>query len=630
MKLGQAESLGMLDDHDRGVGHVDPHLDHRGGHQDLDLPGKEGSHDAVLLLPGHLAVDETHRELGKLLPIQPLEFLRRRLQVHLLGALHQGVDDVGLPALRHLVRNEPGHLGPGLGIAEDGPHGRPARRELVEHAQVQLAVEGQGQGPGDGRGRHDEDVRCGIPLRQRHPLPHAETVLLVHDHQPEAVEGHPLLDQGMRPHDQGSPARGQRRQGVPALRRPEPPRQERDFQPQGLHEAAESPGMLLRQDLRGSHEDGLPPSLRRQEHGEEGHERLARPHVPLEHAVHPPTGGHVRGDLLQHPRLGVRECEGEGLVQGPDQLVGPGMGDPGALLGVPVPDLGLDQLEEEELVEGEALPPDLRFRQRARTVQRRQRFSQAQEPEPLPLPFRQVFLPAHQPQEIVQVLLHDPPEDPLGDVLAGRIGHEDGAGVGGPLPPVVPGSGPPAPPLLPLPPFLPGAGHEDRLPGLELGPVVEPDRTGHQYGVSLPELPVEPRLPRPGHRDPARVVLDDGLEDLEAGTGRKNPLLPDPPDDGGVHPHVQAADGPDRGGVVVAARHVIEQMPGRDQPHPGQRLGAPRAHPLQELDRLVQKGEVHGVVPHVALVTRRRRRPPRRPLGRRSGGPPHPPPSPPV
>ena len=38
MQLRQPEPAGAQDDHDRGVGHVHPHLDDRGAHQDVGLP----------------------------------------------------------------------------------------------------------------------------------------------------------------------------------------------------------------------------------------------------------------------------------------------------------------------------------------------------------------------------------------------------------------------------------------------------------------------------------------------------------------------------------------------------------------------------------------------------------------
>jgi hypothetical protein len=44
VQLRQAQALGVLDDHQAGVGHVDAHLDHRGGHQQLQLAALEGIH----------------------------------------------------------------------------------------------------------------------------------------------------------------------------------------------------------------------------------------------------------------------------------------------------------------------------------------------------------------------------------------------------------------------------------------------------------------------------------------------------------------------------------------------------------------------------------------------------------
>src|ERR1700675_4327437 len=41
MELGEPEALRMLDDDERGVRNVEPHLHHRGGDQDARLPGAE-------------------------------------------------------------------------------------------------------------------------------------------------------------------------------------------------------------------------------------------------------------------------------------------------------------------------------------------------------------------------------------------------------------------------------------------------------------------------------------------------------------------------------------------------------------------------------------------------------------
>ena len=53
MKLGQSEPLGILDHHDRSIGHIDSYLDHRGGYQDLYLAASEPFHDIILLGLAH-------------------------------------------------------------------------------------------------------------------------------------------------------------------------------------------------------------------------------------------------------------------------------------------------------------------------------------------------------------------------------------------------------------------------------------------------------------------------------------------------------------------------------------------------------------------------------------------------
>ena len=60
MQLRQAEPLGVLDDHDRGIGHVDAHLDDSGRHEDMGPPaGKE--HHLVVFLGGlHAPVYHRH------------------------------------------------------------------------------------------------------------------------------------------------------------------------------------------------------------------------------------------------------------------------------------------------------------------------------------------------------------------------------------------------------------------------------------------------------------------------------------------------------------------------------------------------------------------------------------------
>ncbi|MBA7624126.1 hypothetical protein ES703_31530 [subsurface metagenome] len=79
MELGQAKALGVLNEHDRGIGDVDPHLNDRGGDQDVHLLILEVSHYLFLLITRHLAMNETDFEVR--------EDLRLKMFLHFGGGL---------------------------------------------------------------------------------------------------------------------------------------------------------------------------------------------------------------------------------------------------------------------------------------------------------------------------------------------------------------------------------------------------------------------------------------------------------------------------------------------------------------------------------------------------------------
>jgi hypothetical protein len=54
----EAEALGVLDHHQAGVGHIDADLDHRGGHQHIDLASGEGGHHRGLFVGLEAAVHQ--------------------------------------------------------------------------------------------------------------------------------------------------------------------------------------------------------------------------------------------------------------------------------------------------------------------------------------------------------------------------------------------------------------------------------------------------------------------------------------------------------------------------------------------------------------------------------------------
>ena len=93
MELRQTEPLRLLDDHHRGVRHVDAHFDYGGGDQDFDFAAFEAVHHILLLV----------RPLLPLVAHQPdagVALLRR----HYRG-VELGIDGLGNPKTRHSRRH---------------------------------------------------------------------------------------------------------------------------------------------------------------------------------------------------------------------------------------------------------------------------------------------------------------------------------------------------------------------------------------------------------------------------------------------------------------------------------------------------------------------------------------------
>ena len=120
MQLGDPEAVGALDHHDRRLGHVDPDLDDRRGHQHLELAGPEAVHDLLAGGGRHLPVHEPDPQPGQLAGGQPLELLGGRLRLDPQRLPDQRADDEGPVARRHLRA----HPLPGRRLAAHGP--RPA------------------------------------------------------------------------------------------------------------------------------------------------------------------------------------------------------------------------------------------------------------------------------------------------------------------------------------------------------------------------------------------------------------------------------------------------------------------------------------------------------------------------
>ena len=101
MKLGEAEALGVFDEHERGIRHVDADFDDGGGDEHVDLVRGKGAHDGILFLRLHLAVDGGDAQVGKdlLLQVRCIGGDGLALVGQLVVFRDHGADDIDLPPL---------------------------------------------------------------------------------------------------------------------------------------------------------------------------------------------------------------------------------------------------------------------------------------------------------------------------------------------------------------------------------------------------------------------------------------------------------------------------------------------------------------------------------------------------
>ncbi len=74
MELGEAEALGVLDDHDGGVGDVDADFDDGSGDEDLGFVFAEALHGFFFFFARETAVQQAQLEIWKNFPRQALVF----------------------------------------------------------------------------------------------------------------------------------------------------------------------------------------------------------------------------------------------------------------------------------------------------------------------------------------------------------------------------------------------------------------------------------------------------------------------------------------------------------------------------------------------------------------------------
>ena len=182
VQLGDAEPVGVADHHHRGVGHVDPHLDHRGGDQDVGLPAGEPAHHRVLLLAGQLTVQQLDpaarpagrrpaRRTGPRPRWRAADPPRRRPGPHRRPGRASSAAEIRAqttyacrPAADLLADPLPGPVDPArlaAGVDHDGADVGPAGRHLPQRGGLQVAEHRHRHRPRDRGGRHHQHVRSG-------------------------------------------------------------------------------------------------------------------------------------------------------------------------------------------------------------------------------------------------------------------------------------------------------------------------------------------------------------------------------------------------------------------------------------------------------------------------------------
>ena len=184
VQLRKPKTLGVLNHHDGGVGHVHPNLDNGGGHQKLNLPREEAGHYRLLLGGAEPAVQQAHRIAAKSAFPQPFGIFDRRNQPpgprgFLPGLLDQRTNQIGLPSLVEAVAHEAKRPLPLLRVDAVGGDRRAPGRKLPDQRDVEIAVEDQRKGSWNWGGAHHQSMHRPPLGRKGRTLCHSKAVLFV-------------------------------------------------------------------------------------------------------------------------------------------------------------------------------------------------------------------------------------------------------------------------------------------------------------------------------------------------------------------------------------------------------------------------------------------------------------------
>ena len=309
MELRQAEALRVLDNHHARIRHVDADFDDRRRDEDVQLARRERFHHAILAVAFHAAVQQADAVRRKHFRRKVVRHLGRRFQVDFQRLLHERIDHVRLPSRVELCANERVHVVATRFRLGDGRDREPSGRHVMNDRHVEIAIHRERERARDRRRRHDEHVGM-QPLRpQRRALHHAESMLLVDDHEAELFEADIALHERMRAHHERdrprlhfsellTPCGGRRRPG-----------QQRDAEARGLEQTRDVQEMLLGENLGRRHEGDLQSVFHLDDGRQQRNYCFTCADVPLEEPVHRLRPLQIVDDFLQRLLLAVGQAE---------------------------------------------------------------------------------------------------------------------------------------------------------------------------------------------------------------------------------------------------------------------------------------------------------------------------------
>ena len=314
MELGKAETLGILDNHHRGIGNVHAYFYDCGCYHDLSLALDETLHLLLFLGGLHLPVYHTYVVLGEVGAHGFVSFYKI-FHVALLALLDEWIYDICLPALLQLTPQGGIEIGPAIVVLQERVDGLPTGRQLVDDRYVEVAIDGHGKRTGYRGCRHDQHVgRNGVFLPQLGTLRHAEAVLFVDDNHAEVLEDDLLFEQGMSSYKEMYFAGFEAMQDRFTLAFPPRTGKQLRAQAEGGKPLRDALVMLCGKYLGRSHDAGLETVVDGHKSCHEGYHGLPAAYVALKEAIHLPAAAYIGANFTNHPFLRLGELEWKNLM----------------------------------------------------------------------------------------------------------------------------------------------------------------------------------------------------------------------------------------------------------------------------------------------------------------------------